>query len=137
MTDTIVTIPEVVNYVQVIEDGMVLEPLNPSFIEVVQYTNSINDSADVTFIESHAVIMQTTVTVAGSEGTVPTTTRVDFISDDVFYKGEAVPGSSENGAVWKISKTTVAVDGDVQTLWADGVATATKVWANRADYTYI
>lgn len=63
--------------------------------------------------------------------------RVDFISETELYKGEAAVGSSEASAVWRIRKLTIAVDGDVVEIWADGDANFDNVWANRASLTYM
>lgn len=63
--------------------------------------------------------------------------RVDFINDNLLYRGEAVPGSAEGSAVWRIRKITIsAVDDDVVQLWADGTDAFTKVWNNRLGYSY-
>ena len=137
MSDTIVTVNDVINVIEVLEDGVVNLPLSYSSIDTTEIVHQINENSDITFIESHAVVAYTTVTVVGSEDAVPITSRVDFISDDVFYKGEAAPGSLESQAVWKITKTTInPVDGDVQVLYADGVGTNTKIWNSRAIYNY-
>lgn len=63
--------------------------------------------------------------------------RVDFVSDLELYRGEAVVGSSENAAVWRIRKVVLAEDGDVTETWAAGTAAFDKVWADRASLTYI
>lgn len=62
--------------------------------------------------------------------------RVDFINDNLFYKGEASPGSAENAGVWRISLVSLGVDGDVTETWASGNANFTKSWADRLLYTY-
>lgn len=67
---------------------------------------------------------------------VPYSKRIDFISDNEFYKGEATPGVLEAQANWRISKVTIAQDGDVQELWASGTASFDKQWALRTSYVY-
>ncbi len=62
--------------------------------------------------------------------------RIDFISDDVLYKGEAAVGSSESNTVWRIRKITVSPDGDVTEVWANGSADFTHSWTGRTGYTY-
>lgn len=74
---------------------------------------------------------------ATNEGETMYSKRVDFISDNLLYRGEAVPGSSPNSAVWRIRKITIAGDGDIEEIWADGSTEFTKVWDNRFSYTYI
>lgn len=67
--------------------------------------------------------------------TMPYAKRTDFVGDDVIYKGEAEPGSSENDAVWRISKITF-VDEDATEQWAEGTASFDKVWSSRLSYNY-
>lgn len=67
--------------------------------------------------------------------TMPYAKRTDFVGDDVIYKGEAEPGSSENDAVWRISKITF-VDEDATEQWAEGNASFDKMWSSRLSYNY-
>ncbi len=62
--------------------------------------------------------------------------RIDFINDNLFYKGEAQPGSSENNMVWRISLVTISLDGDVSETWANGSASFNKSWTDRLTYVY-
>lgn len=81
-----------------------------------------------------AKLVDDLVAVAGEEMTYAK--RIDFITDDEFYKGEAAVGSVESAAVWRIRKTTVAGDGDVTEVWADGTDAFSKQWSQRLTYTY-
>jgi hypothetical protein len=49
------------------------------------------------------------------------------------YIGEAVAGTAKSAAGWRIKRVTSAT-GD--TLFADNATTFTKVWNDRASYTY-
>ncbi len=62
--------------------------------------------------------------------------RIDFISDDVLYKGEAEVGSSESAPVWRVRRITVGADGDVTEVWAGGTANFVNSWSNRLSYSY-
>ena len=60
----------------------------------------------------------------------------DFVGEDVIYRGEAMPGTSdENAAVWRI-KRIMFLNGDVSEKWAAGAADFNQVWANRASLAY-
>jgi len=63
--------------------------------------------------------------------------RVDFIDDSTLYRGEAVPGSAESAAVWRIRKITIAVDNDVSETWADGNDNFDKSWLDRESLIYV
>ena len=54
----------------------------------------------------------------------------------VEYHGWAAPGSSKASLVWAIQKLTYSGDDITDLQWADGVKTFTKVWNDRATYTY-
>jgi len=62
--------------------------------------------------------------------------RIDFISDNELYKGEAAVGTPEASALWRISKVVIGIDGDVSETWASGTANFNKVWADRVTYLY-
>lgn len=67
---------------------------------------------------------------------MPYAKRIDFISDDVLYKGEAAVGSLESSPVWRIRKIIIGVDSDVSETWANGTSTYDKIWADRLTLTY-
>ena len=71
-----------------------------------------------------------------SEEDIVYSKRIDFINDNLLYKGEAVVGSSESSNVWRIRKITIGADGDVTELWADGSANFAFIWINRENYNY-
>lgn len=60
--------------------------------------------------------------------------RVDFVGEDIIYKGQAAVGSSESAAVWRIHKMILGTDGDVSKQWASSAFD--QVWANRASLSY-
>lgn len=62
--------------------------------------------------------------------------QVDFISDSLFYKGEAAVGSLTSAPLWRVRKTVLAVDGDVSETWASGNANFDKVWDDRLSLVY-
>lgn len=72
-----------------------------------------------------------------SDEEVPFAKRVDFITDNELYKGEAVVGSAEGAATWRIRKVTIGEDSDVTETWAGGSAEYNKRWSDRLTYTYI
>lgn len=72
----------------------------------------------------------------GADDMAVYTKRTDFISDSVFYQGEALPGSAESAAAWRIKRVTLGVDGDVTEVWAGGTAAFDKVWDDRAALSY-
>ncbi len=62
--------------------------------------------------------------------------RIDFVSDNLIYRGEAAVGSTESAPVWRIRKIQLALDGDVTETWASGVADFNKSWTLRETYVY-
>lgn len=74
-----------------------------------------------------------------SEDDVPYTKRIDAVkvgSDDVYYKGEAVPGTAESASAWRIRKIVVEDDDDTTETWAGGNANFDKVWDDHLIYAY-
>jgi ABC-type phosphate/phosphonate transport system substrate-binding protein len=74
-----------------------------------------------------------------SEDDVPYAKRIDAVSsgtDNIYYKGEAVPGTLESAAGWRIRKVVVENDDDVTETWANGTAAFDKIWNDRLSYTF-
>ncbi len=75
--------------------------------------------------------------VAGiSEDNIVYSKRIDFISENELYRGEAEVGSTTSAAAWRIRKIVLAADGDVAETWANGTALFDKVWDSRISYNY-
>lgn len=62
--------------------------------------------------------------------------RVDFITELLLYRGEALPGTGDAGATWRIRRITIGTDDDVTEEWADGNADFDNVWSDRLTLTY-
>jgi hypothetical protein len=64
--------------------------------------------------------------------------RYDIVSTTIFYRGQALPGSSDASAVWRLWKVTVNTSGTTtaSVTWANGTNSFDKVWNDRATYTY-
>lgn len=73
---------------------------------------------------------------AGGEDEVALAKRVDFITDNLLYRGEAVPGTLNSAPGWRIRRLVIGSDNDVTEEWADGTADYIKIWDNRLTYTY-
>ena len=63
-------------------------------------------------------------------------TRTDFDSDFLIYKGEAAPGSGNTDQVWRIHRLIIGGDGDVTEEWAGGTAAFDRRWSDRLTYSY-
>jgi hypothetical protein len=72
-----------------------------------------------------------------SDDTMPLSKRIDFVSENLIYKGESNPGTVDSASGWRIHRLVIAPDGDVTETWAEGNANMDKVWDNRATYTFI
>lgn len=71
------------------------------------------------------------VATASDSAGGPYDLNMDEASSTVLYVGEADPGTANSAAAWRIKKVT-----PTGVSWADGVTTFTKIWDNRASYTY-
>lgn len=57
-------------------------------------------------------------------------------SGQVEYVGEAYPGTSTSEARWRIKKIEYNGENPSSVSWADGTSRFTKIWDNRASYSY-
>jgi len=71
--------------------------------------------------------------IASIGGSVAYDNRLDETDPLYMYVGEAVAGSADASAVWRIKRYTVAT---FNGYYADGVSTFSKVWNDRATYSY-
>lgn len=62
--------------------------------------------------------------------------RVDFINENLLYKGEATAGSLETSPLWRIRKIEIGPDGDVVQTWANGNSNFINRWSDRLTLTY-
>ena len=64
--------------------------------------------------------------------------QIDFITDDLLYRGEAEPGTATSANLWRIRRITIdnAGEGDISTVWADGDNDFDNVWDDRLILAY-
>ena len=147
MTDAVI-LTNSDNYINV-------ERSNDSAAVVVQSTSTVlqlGNNGSVVTVDNTVYINQevsghSSIVVSGSQGPagpagasaeedIMYSKRVDFVTDNLLYKGESSVGSSENSPVWRVRKVVIGVDGDVTETWASGTASFDKVWADRASLIY-
>jgi hypothetical protein len=66
--------------------------------------------------------------------------RSDFVGETIIYRGEAVPGTDEAAATWRIKRIEfiTGLDGkqDIKEKWAAGNADFVNAWSDRASLEY-
>jgi hypothetical protein len=64
--------------------------------------------------------------------------RMDADADPptLIYRGEAVAGTTESAASWRIKKIEFLAGNDIKVTWADGNTNFDNVWNDRASLTY-
>jgi hypothetical protein len=103
-------------------------------------TQVVNTETETTVIEAEDGSV--TISDVGQQGTpaeddVPLARRVDFVGETLIYRGKAQPGTLDATNGWRIEEITfVGPEEDVEIRWADGVSDFSKVWDDRAMYTY-
>ncbi|NOQ30266.1 MAG: hypothetical protein GQ570_03990 [Helicobacteraceae bacterium] len=115
-------------------------------VEISAPSQNLEISATIAPIEIN--VMLGTVGPKGADGVggeedVPYDRETDHVevsaTENHFYKGEADPGALTSDPVWRIFRRKVLEVGDeadVSDKYADGSALFTKVWDDRASYTY-
>jgi hypothetical protein len=63
-------------------------------------------------------------------------TLLDFVSEDVVYRGDAVPGTAPEASAWRLSKLLTVPGGEVVIAHANGSTGFVHQWDARATYTY-
>lgn len=62
--------------------------------------------------------------------------RIDVVSETVMYKADALPGTADSAAAWRIARITTNAEGDVTEHWAGGTANFDQVWDDRLSLSY-
>lgn len=134
------------------QDTVVANNLATEYVQVIKPETAVVEGDSTAFVSQEKVetvvvlVDSATTVIAGHQGPpgpagiaeedVVYSKRIDFINDELLYKGEAPVGSSESSPVWRIRKITVGIDGDVTENWAGGTAEFDKVWSQRLSYNY-
>ena len=135
---------------QVLQSELVLvENVDGTETEILSETSTVVeqlDSIEVDVITDQVVDIQLLEMSAGppgpagppgvSEDEMMYAKRVDFVTDDLLYRGEAVVGSAESASVWRVRRITIGTGGDVTEEWANGNANFDKTWDGRLGFTY-
>ena len=113
----------------------VSETIGVSIGEEVLNVSTVEEVLNFTFSEPTIIVNNTGGGV--SELEMPYSTQIDFVNDNVIYKGWADPGSATSSAVWRIQKITfIGADDDVVITWADGDGLFDNIWDNHLSLTY-
>ena len=116
---------------QVEETTVVVEP-DDSQIIAVEETTTVIEAED-----GSVIISDVGVQGPAAESDVPFATRVDFIGDDLIYKGQAQPGALDASNAWRIQEITfIGPEDDVEIRWANGNSDFTNIWDDRLGFSY-
>ena len=133
VTTVEVTVSDVVEVSQV--QARVVEvdvvPSAASYEVVAEQVVVVETAPSVQFIEVE-------VGIQGPPGTgieMEYAKRVDFVGSNIIYKAEAIPGTLETEAGWRIRKITFIAE-DIKEEWAEGTIDFNKIWSSRTSYIY-
>ena len=116
---------------ELVPSKVVSEPLHGDLPAVVV------DFEDSALRDLGVVTVDGTVALSGGLGSDVYTQKIEYSGGAAIYLGYAAPGSATSAASWAIKKITY--DGSNQATdiqWAGGSAAFTKIWDNRAGYSY-
>lgn len=132
---SVLSTDEVINTVRIVDSEPVLITTETGTVVTLS-----SESTVVIEASSNNILVTGLVGPAGTPGTseddIMYSKRVDFVTDNELYRGEAAVGSSETAAVWRVRKLVIGNDGDVTETWASGNANFDKVWADRGSLSY-
>ena len=143
-----VEVPEAAYVIKTIETLSLLETSIPEVItDVVQDTELVTEILTEGITEEVQVVE--IITEEGRQGPpgppgiaeedIVYAKRVDMVSSELLYRGEAAVGSSEDAPVWRIRRLQLHIhDGlvDLSEQWANGAAEFSNRWSERDSLTY-
>lgn len=132
-----VEVVEIVEVSEVVASVIEVQSVVGTVIEVATEQVVVSETVQTVFIEVE-------VGIPGPPGPpgpsgdeeVKYSKRMDQVGDDVIYKGEAAPGSSEADAAWRICKVSF-LGNDLVEEWANGTADFVNVWSARQSLSYV
>jgi len=84
---------------------------------------------------NNAELLQEIANNTAGSGSSAYTLLVEEASSTITYVGEASPGTATSAATWRVKKILDS-GGSTTVSWADGASTFTKVWDDRASFSY-
>lgn len=141
MTDSILTISQ--------PDELICNITSPSSLDTI--ISTFEDGTIVLIssesLKSEIVVQEIVCNILASQGPagppglnageeMKYAERIDFVGEDIIYKGEAHPGSLEDEPKWRICKVTF-VGEDMVKEWANGEDTFNNMWSSHLTLTYI
>ncbi len=120
---------------------LVVQPSVQSILpQTVTTSNVVVPSTSISILKD----VQTNTIIAGgpqgpagiSEDQMIYAKRLDVISDQLMYRGEAAVGALESTSSWRIRRIDLGVDGDVSEKWAGGNASFIHIWNDRLTLSY-
>ena len=128
-------------------DLVLVEHVDGTETEILAETVAFYEALETTSVDvvTDRQVLLEVIEAAGPQGPpgvveddVMYAKRVDFVTDNLIYRGEAPVGSAESAPVWRVRRITFgALDGDVTEQWAGGDASFDKIWADRLSLTYV
>jgi hypothetical protein len=118
------------NKVVIVKDEPVLVLQDTDNILIIQ--------EPATFIKETRYVISKTIYDGEDEQELMFSKRIDFITDNLLYRGEAEPGISTADPYWRIRRITISdIDDDIIEIWASGDDNFDKVWDSRIGYSYL
>lgn len=131
------------------EEQVITEKLDGVEITVLDDVISLSDNDDsVTltdttdmispvFTEGISQTINNDIVYNISEDDMPYLEEIDFVDDDIIYRGWAIGDVSMSEPLWRIQKIEfINTDGDVRKRYANNDPEFVFVWNNRATYNY-
>jgi len=94
-------------------------------------SNKVWDIVTLSWVAMQQPVVNTDVLNVNSYPEPKYSMRIDEVSEDLIYIGEALPGSSESSSVWRIKQIT-----PTGVLFADGNTNFDNRWDQRASLSY-
>lgn len=131
--DVVVNTVDDTDVVSVVEESTVVVLPDAVDVQVIEESTTVIEAEDGSVIVSDVGVQG-----PAAEENVAFAQRVDFVGDTVIYRAEASPGTLDSANAWRIRRITfVGPEEDAITEWADGVSDFTKIWNDRATYSYV
>lgn len=145
MSDILIVTETAPEVVEVTQAALLIESTLTSDVTIVIENTEIvivDGAAETLLVEPEPILNVSVLTDGeqgppGAGGGAVYEKQVDVISDDVIYRGDALPGSATSAASWRVCRITASEYGAAVVEYAEGSTGFNKVWDDRAGYGYV
>lgn len=145
MSDLLIVTDTAPEVVEITQAALLVESLQSGDVTIVVESTDIvviDGTDEALSVDPEPILNVSILTVSeqgppGAGSAAIYQKELDFVNEDVTYRGDALPGTVTSAASWRVCRITAGAYGAAVIEYAEGSTGFDKVWDDRADYVYV